>query len=118
MERKIYMNTKENHITNHGKERLKERNGWNEKTSARMILKVLENGEDLAEKTGYLGNWAREKLKTERRGHRYILYGTQVYVFARDILITVYPAPSKSRALTKTSKGQIVDVHRKCKFAA
>lgn len=92
-------------LTTHSKERLKERNGWSKKTSERMIQRVIENGEDMEQKTGYLGKWARAKKK-EYKNKTFMLYGTQVYVFTNNTLVTVFPAPSRQQALNRAAGGR------------
>lgn len=92
-------------FTTHGRKRMKKRNGWSKKASERMIKRILANGEDMKEKTGYLGLWARAKLKNEQNDHRYLLYGTQVYIFTNETLITVFPMPSRQQAFKKAAGG-------------
>lgn len=92
-------------FTEHAKDRLKERNGWSKKASERMMKKILEDGEDMEVKKGYLGNWARAKKK-ENENHTFVLYGTQVYIFDENTLITVFPTPSRQQALKRAAGGR------------
>lgn len=95
-------------FTTHGMKRMKKRNGWGKKASARMLRKIIDEGEDMSEITGYLGVWARAKLKIRNAGRKFVLYGTQVYVFTNDpstgslILVTVFPIPSRQQAFNKS----------------
>ena len=87
------------YLTKHALERMRERNGWNEKTSFRMAVKIHDKGIDLAKETlGYLSKWARRK-KEKSPECDYIMYGNYVYVFAGNVLLTSEVPPTRESVL-------------------
>lgn len=79
------------YISRHAFERLKQRNGWNKKTSLRMIKKVYENGVTSENAPIKYKAWLKMKEKKEPET-LYKLYGDMVYVFDNRILITAMQA--------------------------
>ena len=82
-------------ITKHAKTRSKERNGWNDKSTERMIPKVLENGIKHKQTKGNLHKWmtglyGNYKLK----GTDIRLYGDKAYIFVNQSLVTVLQIPA------------------------
>lgn len=87
------------YLTNHAIERMRERNGWNEKTSFRMAAKIHDKGINLVEKNmGYLSMWAKRK-KERSPECDYILYGNYVYVFAGNVILTSENPPTRETIL-------------------
>lgn len=79
------------YISHHAFDRMKQRNGWNKKTSLRMIKKVYDNGLTSAEAPAEYRTWLRKKEKKEPET-TYKLYGDMVYVFNNRVLITAMQA--------------------------
>lgn len=86
-------------ITNHAQERSKERNGWSDKVTERMIPKILEKGIRHNQTKGNLHKWMTSLYNNHRRkGTDIRLYGDKAYVFVNEALVTVLQIPS---SLTK-----------------
>ena len=89
-------------ITKHAKSRSKERNGWNERTTERMIQKVLEKGINHKQTKGRLNKWVSGLYDKHRRKETQIrLYGDKAYVIVEQTVITVLQIPAN---LTKDMK--------------
>ena len=82
-------------ISKHAKDRSKERNGWNEKTTERMVQKILEKGITHKQVRGRLEKWMSgiyERYK--KKGKDVRLYGDKAYVFVGTELLTVLQIPA------------------------
>lgn len=96
----VLQNAEENLvISEHGYARLKQRNGWSRKASARMIGKVYQNGLRPDQVKGYLKNWINNKADYGKAGNEFVLFGEKLYIFNGNTMITVLPTPSKSYLL-------------------
>lgn len=96
-------------ITKRAKERSKERNGWNTKTTERMLKKVLEQGITHSQTKGRLNKWMSSLYnKHRRKGTDIRLYGDKAYIFVEESLITVLQIPAN---LTKDINNFII--HKK-----
>lgn len=85
-------------ITKHANQRSKERNGWNDKTTERMVAKVLEKGIQHKQTKGNLHKWMTGLYAAhKRKGADIRLYGDKAYVFVYQTLITVVPIPQNLR---------------------
>ena len=80
-------------ITKHAYMRLKERNGWNKKTSDRMIQKVFADGLRYDNIKGYIRIWLKEYGYSDNSD--YVLYGRYIYIFKDNCLITSFPVPNR-----------------------
>ena len=76
------------YITEHAYQRMRERNGWNRKTSTRMIEKIYSN-QNLADTTNVGIKRLIEQDGFPTRGTTVISYGGMLYVFKSNSLITV-----------------------------
>ena len=81
-------------ITEHAKTRSKERNGWNEKTTERMVQKVLEKGISHKQTKGRLNKWITSLYFKNTNANNIRLYGDKAYIFHNETLITVLQIPS------------------------
>lgn len=96
----VLQNTEEDLvISEHGYTRLKQRNGWSRKASARMIGKVYQNGLRPDQVKGYLKSWINNKADYGKDGNEFVLFGEKLYIFNGNTMITVLPTPSKSYLL-------------------
>lgn len=85
------------YVSRHAFQRMKERNGWNKKTSIRMAKKIYNNGLNPDEVHGVYRPWVMNRLKKEPSA-TLKLYGQNLYVFDNQILITTYRAKKYSFA--------------------
>ena len=82
-------------ITKHAKTRSKERNGWNNKATERMIPKILEQGIKHECTKGNLNKWVSTLYRNhKRKGTDIRLYGDKAYIFVKETLITVIQIPA------------------------
>ena len=82
-------------ITDHAYARMKQRNGWNRKTSDRMVSRVYDSGQRPEQIKGYLKAWVKAKVSEDVNGNDFVLYGQSMYVFRENALITVLHIPSR-----------------------
>lgn len=81
-------------VSKHAKERSKQRNGWNEKTTERMVQKVLEKGIPHRQTKGRLNKWINGLYFKNRDANNICLYGDKAYIFHNEVLITVLQIPA------------------------
>lgn len=81
-------------VSKHAKERSKERNGWNEKTTERMVQKVLEKGIPHRQTKGRLNKWVTSLYFKNTDANNIRLYGDKAYIFHNKTLITVLQIPA------------------------
>ena len=82
-------------ITKHAKKRSKERNGWSDKATERMVPKILKSGIRHEQTKGHLHKWVSGLYDShKRKGADIRLYGDKAYIFANDVLITVVQIPA------------------------
>lgn len=75
------------YISRHAFDRMRERNGWNKKTSLRMIKKVYDTGLNPDEVKGEYKSWIKERAKK----HPEVImkfYGQMLYIFDNKVLVT------------------------------
>lgn len=83
------------YLSDHSLERMKERAGWNKSASIRMVKKAIDYGKPVSEVNGRLGAWLRnQNQKQENENHWYRLYGDYVFIFSKNVLVTVIHKPS------------------------
>lgn len=88
-------------VSEHAKERLKERCGFNKKASERMAQKVFEEGILHSQTKGRLNKWVTSLYFRNKKANNIRLYGDKAYIFCDDILVTVIQIPV---SLTKDLK--------------
>ena len=94
-------------ITNHARDRSKERNGWSDKVTERMIPKVLEKGIRHNQTKGNLHKWMSGRYNNyKRKGADIRLYGDKAYIFVNESLITILQIPQD---LCKNMKKMIIE---------
>ena len=102
----VFDNIQENYvsISQHALDRLKERLGWNKKTSIRMVEKVIAEGTKDRDVKGYLSSWVRSKMESDgfKDGH-FMIYGKNAFIFHGNVLVTAYNVP-KSETYRKQDK--------------
>lgn len=81
-------------ITNHAKDRLKERCGLNKKSKDRMVQRVLKNGIHHRDTKGRLHKWITSLYFNNKDDNNIRVYGQKAYIFHSDILITVIEIPN------------------------
>lgn len=91
-------------VSEHAKERLKERCGFNKKASERMAQKAFEEGIAHSQTKGRLNKWVTSLYFRNRNANNIRLYGDKAYIFCDDILVTVIQIPV---SLTKDLKKMI-----------
>lgn len=91
-------------ITKHAEERLKERCGFNKKTSERMAHRAYEEGITHSETKGRLNKWVTSLYFRNEKANNIRLYGDKAYIFCNQILVTVIQIPS---SLMKDLKNMI-----------
>ena len=97
------------YITAHAYERMKERNGWNTKTSERMVAKIYKSGKDIKELKGKTRLWAMKKAEKNGKDIRHIVYGDKLYIFYKTTMVTVFNIPSDNqimRLLNSSKRGE------------
>lgn len=95
----LYHNENTYYVTDHVLDRLKERYGWNKKTSMRMLDKVFSNGTRAIDRKDHVAAWARLKEREQGDRIRIFTYGQYVFIVSREnVLITVYTIPNKTSA--------------------
>ncbi len=92
-------------ISRHAYMRMKERNGWNKKTSNRMLNKIYMNGLRSNQVKGYLKDWIRSKANNTGEYRECILFGEKLYIFNENVMLTVIPIPSRAYLLNEAKCG-------------
>lgn len=87
------------YITSHAYERMKERNGWNEKTAERMAAKIYRSGADARTLKGKVGLWAMKKAERSGDHFKHIVYGDKLYIFHKTTMVTVLNIPSENKMM-------------------
>lgn len=82
-------------ITKHAEERLKERFGIKRKSMQRIVNRVLERGLSHREAKGKVKNYMTELYLKHSRANNIHIYGSDVYIFRFETLITVLHLPSE-----------------------
>lgn len=81
-------------VTNHAKQRAKERCGINKKSTERIANKALENGIKHYECNGCLKKWVDKQYLSYGKANNIRLYGNNAYLFHNEILITILQIPN------------------------
>ena len=89
-------------ISKHAYRRMKERNGWNKKTSDRMLRRIYTEGLRPSQVKGYLKGWVNGKTEYAGEENEFILFGDKLYIFNENIMLTVLPVPSRAYLLKET----------------
>ncbi len=82
-------------ISDHAKQRMKERCGFNKKSQGRMAKKALEQGITHKQTKGRLNKWVTSLYFKNRNANNIRIYGDNAYIFCGDTLVTVIPVPPR-----------------------
>ena len=94
-------------VSEHAKERLKERCGYNKKTSERMAQKAFEEGITHGQTKGRLNKWITSLYFKNQKASNIRLHGDKAYIFCGTVLVTVIQIPaSLMKDLKKMIKTQ------------
>lgn len=83
-------------ITDHGEDRLDERVGLSRTASERLVRKVLDLGLKREETSGPL-----RRYLNRRKMNNVIVYGEHIYLFDREILVTVLHLPNNLKKIVR-----------------
>jgi len=89
----------ESHVTHHAEKRVRERVGVNKKTVQKVSNRALKEGLAHCELTGKLKKFISELYLRNSTANNIKIYGEKVYIFRRNILITVVPLPHHLKKL-------------------
>lgn len=84
-------------ISDHARERMKERCGFRGKTQDKMARKAYEQGITHSQTKGNLNKWITSLFFSHQKANNIRLYGDHAYIFRDDTLITVFPIPVSLR---------------------
>jgi hypothetical protein len=84
-------------VTNHARDRIKERSGLPKKAIDRNAEKALEKGLRHAECSGRLKRYFDYLYLKHNKGSNIRIYNNHVYIFTNKYLITVLPLPGEHR---------------------
>ena len=97
-------------ITQHAEERLKQRFGIKKKSMQRIVNRVLEKGLNHKNARGKVKKYITELYLKHEKANNIHIYGSDVYIFRYEVLITVLHLPSevlivllKNREKSKTA---------------
>lgn len=89
-------------ISNHAKQRLKERCGLQKKSLDRMAQRAFEQGIAHAQTKGRLNKWITKLYFQHRTASKVRIYGEKCYLFDRnETLITVMDIPNDLKKALK-----------------
>src|SRR5690242_1601287 len=92
-------------ITDHARERAKERLGWNDSAITRMAERALNEGVTHSQTRGRLNRYLGKLYMEHRTANNSRVYGEHVFIFCNQVLITVLHLPRDMRAAAqKASK--------------
>lgn len=86
-------------VTIHGKHRMHQRCGIKSKAVDRISRIAFENGLSRADVSGPLGRYLDYLYFYNCEADNIRLYGDKVYVFCKDVLVTVLDTPRKYRPI-------------------
>lgn len=92
------------YVTNHGEKRLRKRSGINKKSVERIAEKAYRNGLHHKDTTGRLNRWISKLYFTNKRANSIRIYGDKAYIFADDVLITVFQVPKELIKIVEDNK--------------
>lgn len=81
-------------ISNHARQRMKERCGFNRKAQDRMAEKAFYEGITHKQTKGRLHKWVTSLFFKNCNANNIMLYGDNAYIFCGETLVTVIPIPS------------------------
>ena len=84
-------------VTKHARERIRKRIGIPNKVVERKAIKAFYLGSRVNEACGALNKFMSRCNDFDRWNHYCVVYGNFMYIFHRNILITVYGVPSEIR---------------------
>lgn len=76
-------------VSNHAKERIKERCGFNKNATERMVNKAYEEGITHRQTKGRLNKWVTSLYFKNKSDNNIRLYGDKAYIFCGSVLVTV-----------------------------
>jgi len=82
------------HSTKHAKKRARERFGWNKGVLKKMMWRAFYEGIDHKETTGSLKRYLEAQYAKKCEADNIRIYGHNIYIFAENVLITVYRIPN------------------------
>lgn len=88
-------------ITNHAKDRMKERMGANKKSMERMCELALSRGKKHKDFTGSFGRYLNGLYLQHKTANNMRIYNNEVFIFCGETLITVLDIPTKYHKLLK-----------------
>lgn len=80
-------------VSEHAKNRLKERCGFNKKASERMAEKAFKKGITHGQTKGNLNKWVTSLYFNNTSANNIRLYGDKAYIFCGETLVTVIQIP-------------------------
>lgn len=80
-------------ISNHARQRMKERCGFNRKAQDRMAEKAFYEGITHKQTKGRLHKWVTSLFFKNCNANNIRLYGDNAYIFRGETLVTVIPIP-------------------------
>ena len=80
-------------ITQHAKQRMKERCGFNRKSQERMARIAFNEGITHAQTKGRLNKWITSLYFRNKNANNIRIYGDNAYIFADETLVTVIHVP-------------------------
>lgn len=84
-------------ISNHARQRMKERCGFNKKSQDRMAQKAFCEGIPHKQTKGRLYKWVTSLFFKHCNANNIRLYGDNAYIFCGETLVTVIPIPNNLR---------------------
>lgn len=82
-------------ITEHAKDRMRERCGVKRKSVERLAKIAYEKGLTHAETAGALNGYLTSLYFYNGTANNIRLYGDKIYIFCNDVLVTVYDTPKR-----------------------
>lgn len=89
-------------ITNHGKKRIRERAGLKSKAAQANSDRAFNEGLDRKELSGSLRRYVDYWYHFNDENAQIKIYNNMVYIFKKDILITMFQLPSRYTKIVKT----------------
>lgn len=80
-------------ISEHAKERIKERCGFNKNATERMANKAFKEGVSHSQTKGKLNKWVTSLYFKNKNANNIKLYGDKAYIFCDSVLVTVIQIP-------------------------
>lgn len=90
-------------VTDHAIRRIRERNGWNKKTTLRMMQRIYDEGLRPEQTKGNTRRFLMNKQEYNPKCE-YVLYGEYIYVFINKICVTAFTIARVIKGLPKNSR--------------